>query len=64
MVVNFLLMVVLRADNPSGHVVEISHHTSLHVHGWDAGTPSGDTGRVHGLPVDRNVQAAILSPPE
>ena len=30
-VVNFLLKVVLHADNPSGPVVETSQHTSLHV---------------------------------
>ena len=29
--VNFLLKVVLHVDNPSGPVVETSHHTSLHV---------------------------------
>ena len=29
--VNFLLKVVLHADNPSGPVVETSQHTSLHV---------------------------------
>ena len=30
-VVNFLLNVVLHVDDPSGPVVETSHHTSFHV---------------------------------
>ena len=62
-VVNFLLMVALRADNPSGRVVETSHHTFLHVGGM-MGIKVEILVHVRGLPVDRNVQAAILSPPE
>ena len=30
-VVNFLLKIVLRADDPSGPIMETSHHPSLHV---------------------------------
>ena len=61
--VNFLLKVVLRADDLSGPVVETSHHTSLHV-GWMMGLEVEIPVCVWGLPVDRDVQAAILSPPE
>ena len=56
-------MVVLRADNPSGRVVETSHHTSLHVGGM-MGLEVEIPVHVRGLPLDRNVQGAILSPPE
>ena len=38
-VVNFLLKVVLRVDDPSGPVVETFHHTSPNV-GLDDGTSS------------------------
>ena len=62
-VVNFLLKVVLCADDLSGPVVETSHHTSLHV-GQMMGLEVEISVRVHGLPVDRDVQAAILSLPE
>ena len=62
-VVNFLLKVVLCADDLSGPVVEASHHTSLHV-GWMMGLKVKIPVCVHGLPVDRDVQVAILSPPE
>ena len=61
--VNFLPKVVLHADNPSGPVVEAFHHTSLHVP-WMMGLNVEMLVRVCGLPVDRTVQAAILSPPE
>ena len=40
--VNFLPKVVLRVDDPSGPVVETSHHTSFHV--GRMMTRSGDTG--------------------
>ena len=40
MVVNFILKVVLRADDPSGPIMETSHHSSFHV------------GRVVGLEVE------------
>ena len=62
-VVNCLLKVVLRADDLSGPVVEASHHTSLHM-GRMMGLKVKIPVRVRGLPVDRDVQAAILSPPE
>ena len=62
-VVNFLLKVVLHADNPSGLVMEAFHHTSLHVPRM-MGLDVEILVRVCGLPVDRTVQAAILSPPE
>ena len=61
--VNFLLKVVLRANDPSGPVVETSHHSSLHV-GRMMGLEVEIRVRVRGLPVDRDIQAAILSPPE
>ena len=41
-VVNFLLKVVLRADDLSGPVMETSHHLSSR--GSDDGTRSGDAG--------------------
>ena len=41
-VINFLLKVVLRADDLSGPVVDISPHLSSR--GLDDGTRSGDTG--------------------
>ena len=59
-VVNFLLKVVLRADDLSGPVMETSHHTSLHV-GRMMGLEVEILVRVRGLPVDRDVEAAILS---
>ena len=61
--VNFLLKVVLRVDDLSGPVVETSHHTSLHV-GRMMGLEVEILARVRGLPVDRDIQAAILSPSE
>ena len=61
-VVNFLLKVVQRADDLSGPVVETSHHTSLHV-GRMMGLKVEILVCVCGLPVDRDVQATILSPP-
>ena len=42
-VVNFLLKVVLRVDDPSGPVMETSHHTSLHVGQMMHETQSGDS---------------------
>ena len=57
--VNFLLKVVVCADDLSGSVVETSHHTSLHVGrmmGFEVEIPVG----VHGLPVDRYVQAFLF----
>ena len=62
-VVKFLQKVVLRVDDPSGPVVETSHHTSLHV-GRLMELKVEISVRVNGLPVDRNIQAAILSSPE
>ena len=62
-VVNFLLKVVLRVDDPSGPVMETSHHASLHV-GRMMGLEMEILIHVCGLPVDRDIQAAILSPPE
>ena len=62
-VVNFLLKVVLHADNPSGRVVETSHHTSFHM-GRMMGLEVEILVHLRGLPVHRDVQAAILSPPE
>ena len=62
-VVNFLLKVVLCADDLSGPVMEAYHHTLLHV-GWMMGLKVKIPVGVRGLPVDRDVQAAILSPPE
>ena len=61
--VNFLLKVVLRVDDPSGPVMETSHHTSLHV-GQMMGLKVEIPVRVCGLPVDRDIQATILSSPE
>ena len=43
-VVNFLVKLVLRADDPSGLVAEPSHHIFFHVGCMDDGTQSGDTG--------------------
>ena len=51
--VNFLLKVVLRADELSGPVVETSHYTSLHV-GRMMGLEVEIPVRVRGLPVDRD----------
>ena len=59
-VVNFLLKVVLHVDDPSGPIIETSHHTSLHkgrMMGLEVEIPVC----VRGLPVDRDIQAAILS---
>ena len=42
-VVNFLLKVVLHADDAPGPVVETSPHTPLQI-GLDDGTQNGDTG--------------------
>ena len=55
-VVNFLLKVVLRADDLSGPVVETPLHTSLHVCRM-MGLEVEVLVRVCGLPVDRDVQA-------
>ena len=51
--VNFLLKVVLCANDLSGPVVEASHHTSLHV-GQMVGLEVKIPVRVRGLPVDRH----------
>ena len=59
--VNFLLKVVLRADDLSRPTVKTSHHTSLHM-GRIMGLQVEIPVRVRGLPVDKDVQAAILSP--
>ena len=45
-VVNFLLKVVLRADDPPGPVMETSHHISLHM-GWMMGLEVKVSVRVH-----------------
>ena len=42
-VVKFLQKVVLRVDDPSGPVMETSHHTSLHVGQMMHETQSGDS---------------------
>ena len=46
--VNFLLKVVLHVDDPSGPVVETSHHTSLHM------------GRMVGLEMEILVRVYVL----
>ena len=46
--VNFLLKVVLHVDDPSGPVVETSHHTSLHM------------GRMVGLEMEILVRVHVL----
>ena len=60
--VDFLLKVVLRVDDPSGPVVETSHHTSFHM-GWMMGLKVVMLLRVRGLSVDRKVQAGIPGVP-
>ena len=55
--VYFLLKVVLCAEDPSGSVVKTFHHTSLHMVILEEEVLVC----VHGLSVDRDVQAAILS---
>ena len=49
-VVNFLLKVGLRIDDPSGPVVETSHHTSLHM------------GQMMRLEMEISVHTSSLSP--
>ena len=63
MVVYILLNAVLHADNLSGSVVETSHHTCLHMSRM-IGLEVEMSVCVHGLPVDRDVQAVTLSSPE
>ena len=58
--VNFFLKVVLHIDDPSGPVVETSHRTSL-LMGRMMGPHAEIPVDVNGLPVDRDVQVAILS---
>ena len=58
-VVNFLLKVVLHADDPSGPIMETSYHPSLHV-GRMVGLKVEMPVHVRGLPVNRAIQAAIL----
>ena len=48
--VNFLLKVVVHVDDPSGSVMETSHHTSLHV------------GEMMGLKVEILVHVCGLHP--
>ena len=61
--VNFLLKVVLHADDPSGPIMETSHHSSLHV-GRMMGLEVEIPVCMRGLPIDRDIQAAISSSPE
>ena len=53
-VANFLLKVVLCADDLPGPVMETSHHTSFHV-GWMVELKVEILVRVCGLPVDRDI---------
>ena len=69
-VVNFLLRVVLHVDDLSGPVddlsgpvMETSHHTSLYV-GRMMVLEVEILVRVRGLPVDRDIQVAMVSSPE
>lgn len=59
--INFLLKIVLCVDDHSGPVAETSHHTSVYV-GQTVGLELEIPVRVGGLPVDRDIQAAILCP--
>ena len=59
----FLLQVVLSAGDGSCPVVQAPDQTSLDV-GWMVGLEVQVAVGVGGLPVDRDVQVTILSPPE
>ena len=59
--VNFLLKVVLRADDPSGPVMETSHYTSLHM-GRMMGLEVEIPVRVCGLPVDTETPNPMAVP--
>ena len=61
-VVDFLLKVVLCVDDPSGPVVETSHHISFRM-GWMMGLKVVILVHVRGLSVDRKVQAGIPGVP-